>query len=101
MGRIFDGLNLMSYFDENDPLERALAIQDSINPFRKICAWKKAVVFLGSLLASLLHADWVPKGSGDFLKKQLEHTMTKPVLPDPNDPANMNHGGNDAPRRLP
>ncbi|GJR82727.1 putative reverse transcriptase domain-containing protein [Tanacetum coccineum] len=36
MGRPFYGPNLISYFDHNDPMERALAIQDSINPFRKI-----------------------------------------------------------------
>ncbi|GJS19189.1 hypothetical protein Tco_0447821 [Tanacetum coccineum] len=109
MGRPFYGPNLMSYFDRNDPMERALAIQDSINPFQKICVWKKAVAFLGSLPTPLLHADWVPKGFGDFVKEigdgkrhkkirvtdpygntfeQLEHTMTKLVLPDPNDPDN-------------
>ncbi|GKD03135.1 reverse transcriptase domain-containing protein [Tanacetum coccineum] len=33
MGRPLYGPNLISYFDRNDPMERALAIQDSINPF--------------------------------------------------------------------
>ncbi|GJY79905.1 hypothetical protein Tco_0492656 [Tanacetum coccineum] len=50
-------------------MEGALAIQDSINPFQKICVWKKAVAFLVSLPAPLLHAEWVPKGSGDFVKE--------------------------------
>ncbi|GJX46216.1 hypothetical protein Tco_0271406 [Tanacetum coccineum] len=59
--------NLISYFDRNNPMECALAIQDSINPIRKICVWKKAVAFLGSLPAPLLHTDWIPKGSGDFV----------------------------------
>ncbi|GJY37326.1 hypothetical protein Tco_0422704 [Tanacetum coccineum] len=48
IGRPFYVPNLISYFDHNDPMERALAIQDSINPFRKIYVWKKAVAFLGS-----------------------------------------------------
>ncbi|GJZ59022.1 hypothetical protein Tco_0614838 [Tanacetum coccineum] len=68
-GRPFYGSNLMSYFDRNDPMERALAIQDSINPFWKKKLWKKAVAFLGSLSAPLLHTEWVPKGSRDFVKE--------------------------------
>ncbi|GJV57505.1 hypothetical protein Tco_1458510 [Tanacetum coccineum] len=69
IGRAFYGSNLISYFNHNDPMERALAIQDSINPFRKICVWKKAVAFLGSLPAPLLHTDWIPKGSENFVKE--------------------------------
>ncbi|GKB23232.1 hypothetical protein Tco_0862633 [Tanacetum coccineum] len=69
MGRPFYGPNLMSYFDHNDPMERALAIEDSINPYRKTCVWKKAVAFLGSLPAPLLHAEWVPKRPEDFVKE--------------------------------
>ncbi|GKE31878.1 hypothetical protein Tco_1451200 [Tanacetum coccineum] len=49
MGRPFYGMNLISYFDRNDPMERALAIHDLINPFQKMCVWKKVVAFLGSL----------------------------------------------------
>ncbi|GKA74515.1 hypothetical protein Tco_0780817 [Tanacetum coccineum] len=67
MGRPFYGPNLMSYFNHNDPMERALAIQDSINPFWKKKLWKKAVAFVGSLSAPLLHTEWVPKGSRDFV----------------------------------
>ncbi|GKA72884.1 hypothetical protein Tco_0779100 [Tanacetum coccineum] len=37
IGRPFYSPKLISYFDRNDPMERAFAIQDSINPFRKIC----------------------------------------------------------------
>ncbi|GJS06612.1 hypothetical protein Tco_0363408 [Tanacetum coccineum] len=33
IGGPFYDPNLISYFDRNDPMERALAIQDSINPF--------------------------------------------------------------------
>ncbi|GJS12863.1 hypothetical protein Tco_0407335 [Tanacetum coccineum] len=33
----------------NDAGERSLAIQTVTNPFQKICVWKKAVSFLGSL----------------------------------------------------
>ncbi|GKE20811.1 agenet domain-containing protein [Tanacetum coccineum] len=69
MGRPFYGPNLINYFDRNDHMERALAIQDSINPFRKKFVWKKAVAFLGSLPIPLLHTDLIPKGSGDFIKE--------------------------------
>ncbi|GJZ82007.1 agenet domain-containing protein [Tanacetum coccineum] len=72
MVRTFYGPNLISYFDRNDPMECALAIQDSINPFRKIYAWKKAVAFLGSLPAPLLHADRIPKGFRDFVKEVVD-----------------------------
>ncbi|GKD23830.1 DNA-directed DNA polymerase [Tanacetum coccineum] len=64
-GRPFYGPNLISYFDHNDPMEHALAIHDSINPFRKIWVWKKAVSFVSSLPAPLLYTDW----PGILLKK--------------------------------
>ncbi|GJR51195.1 hypothetical protein Tco_1401716 [Tanacetum coccineum] len=41
------------YLDCNDLMDRALALQEVINPFRKVCVWKKAVSFLGSLLVPL------------------------------------------------
>nr|GEW34258.1 hypothetical protein [Tanacetum cinerariifolium] len=37
------------YLNCNDLIDRALALQEVINPFRKNCVWKKAVDFLGSL----------------------------------------------------
>ncbi|GKC30081.1 agenet domain-containing protein [Tanacetum coccineum] len=67
IGRPFYGPNLISYFDHNDPMERALAIPDSINPFEKIYVWKKSSSVSGSVYVLLLHTDWIPKGSGDFV----------------------------------
>ncbi|GKB10854.1 hypothetical protein Tco_0844777 [Tanacetum coccineum] len=37
------------YLNSNNPMDRALALQEVINPFRKIYVWKKAIGFLGSL----------------------------------------------------
>ncbi|GJV38255.1 hypothetical protein Tco_1410732 [Tanacetum coccineum] len=54
MGRPFYGPNLMSYFDRNDPMEHALAIQDSSTLFEKIVHGRK---------------QWVPKGPSDFVKE--------------------------------
>ncbi|GJX36498.1 hypothetical protein Tco_0248055 [Tanacetum coccineum] len=54
MGRPFYGPNLMSYFDRNDPMEHALAIQDSSTLFEKIMHGRK---------------QWVPKGPSDFVKE--------------------------------
>ncbi|GKC25580.1 hypothetical protein Tco_1027730 [Tanacetum coccineum] len=69
IGRQFYGPNLISYFDHNDPMERALAIPDSINPFEKIYVWKKSSSVSGSVYVLLLHTDWIPKGSEDFVKE--------------------------------
>ncbi|GJY36728.1 hypothetical protein Tco_0422106 [Tanacetum coccineum] len=47
--------------DSNDPIDLALARQDALNLFRKICTWKKMVAFLGSLPVQLQHNEWMPK----------------------------------------
>ncbi|GJT32636.1 hypothetical protein Tco_0923055 [Tanacetum coccineum] len=42
-----------------DPLNRSLALQEVLNPFRKICVWKKVVSFLGYV--ALQHVEmWKP-----------------------------------------
>ncbi|GJX02868.1 hypothetical protein Tco_0188784 [Tanacetum coccineum] len=53
----------------NDPLDRSLALQEVLNPFRKICVWKKVVSFLGSLPVALQHVEWKPDHTGCFNKK--------------------------------
>ncbi|GJS89080.1 agenet domain-containing protein [Tanacetum coccineum] len=58
------------YLNCNDPMDRALALQEVINPFRKICVWKKAVGFLGSLPVPLQHMEWKPDYKGNFCKKE-------------------------------
>nr|GEZ28614.1 hypothetical protein [Tanacetum cinerariifolium]GEZ71536.1 hypothetical protein [Tanacetum cinerariifolium] len=45
------------YLNCHDPLDRSIALQEVLNPFKKICVWKKAVVFLGSLPVALQHED--------------------------------------------
>ncbi|GJX74977.1 hypothetical protein Tco_0313572 [Tanacetum coccineum] len=57
--------------DEEDALlDRFLALQEVMNPFRKICVWKKVVSFLGSLPVALQHVEWKPDYTGCFNKKE-------------------------------
>ncbi|GJR04848.1 retrotransposon ORF1 [Tanacetum coccineum] len=58
------------YLNCNDPLDRSLALQDVMNPFRKICVWKKVVSFLGSLSVALQHVEWKPDYTRCFNKKE-------------------------------
>ncbi|GJY86998.1 agenet domain-containing protein [Tanacetum coccineum] len=57
----FMGLTVQS---TKDPMDCALAEQDDLNPFNKICVWKKAVSFLGALPVPLTNTDWKPNHSG-------------------------------------
>ncbi|GJR49654.1 hypothetical protein Tco_1400175 [Tanacetum coccineum] len=41
-----------------------------LNPFQKVCVWKKVVKFLGSLPVPLQHVDWKPDYTGCFNKKE-------------------------------
>ncbi|GKB59394.1 ribonuclease H-like domain-containing protein, partial [Tanacetum coccineum] len=52
------------YLNLTDPMERSLQLQDVLNPFHKICVWKKAVCFLGSLPVPIQHVDWKPEYYG-------------------------------------
>nr|GEV70283.1 hypothetical protein [Tanacetum cinerariifolium] len=45
------------YLNCHDSLDRSIALQEVLNPFRKICVWKKAVSFLESLPVALQHED--------------------------------------------
>ncbi|GKD79395.1 hypothetical protein Tco_1342016, partial [Tanacetum coccineum] len=42
MGMPIYGPNHAKYLSCDDPMDRALALQESLNPFKKICVWKKA-----------------------------------------------------------
>ncbi|GKE23450.1 hypothetical protein Tco_1434962, partial [Tanacetum coccineum] len=57
------------YLNYDNPMDRALTLQEAINPFRKICVWKKMVDFLGSLLLPLQHMEWIPNYSVRLYKK--------------------------------
>ncbi|GJV34600.1 hypothetical protein Tco_1395000 [Tanacetum coccineum] len=58
------------YLNCSDSLDRSLALQEVMNPFRKICVWKKVVSFLGSLLVALQHVEWKPDYIRCFNKKE-------------------------------
>ncbi|GKA69253.1 hypothetical protein Tco_0775317 [Tanacetum coccineum] len=69
MGNSFYRPNHAKYLSCDDPMDRALALQESLNPFKKICVWKKAIDFLGSLPVPLQHVQWIPNQSGNFAKQ--------------------------------
>ncbi|GKA30762.1 hypothetical protein Tco_0717067 [Tanacetum coccineum] len=58
------------YLNYHDPLDRSIALPEVLNPFRKICVWKKVVSFLGSLPVVLQHVDWKPDYTGNYCKKE-------------------------------
>ena len=41
------------YYDYEDPMEKALAEQEYLNPFCNVCVWKKVTALLGSLPLSI------------------------------------------------
>ncbi|GJT40302.1 hypothetical protein Tco_0940167 [Tanacetum coccineum] len=61
---------LARYLNCSDQLDRSLALQEVMNPFRKICVWKKVVSFLGSLPVALQYVEWKPNYIGCFNKKE-------------------------------
>ncbi|GJZ35078.1 hypothetical protein Tco_0580895 [Tanacetum coccineum] len=58
------------YLNCNDLMDRALALQEVLNPFRKIYVWKKAIGFLGCLPVPLQHMEWKPDYEGNLCKKE-------------------------------
>ncbi|GKE59924.1 DNA-directed DNA polymerase [Tanacetum coccineum] len=68
-GKPLYGPKFAKYLNCDDPMDRALALQEAINPFRKICVWKKMVAFLGSLPVPLQHMELIPNYSDNFIKK--------------------------------
>ncbi|GJR49908.1 hypothetical protein Tco_1400429 [Tanacetum coccineum] len=58
------------YLNCRDLLDRSIALQEVLNPFRKICVWKKFVSFLGSLPVALQHEDWKPEYTRNHSKKE-------------------------------
>ncbi|GJV27261.1 hypothetical protein Tco_1383709 [Tanacetum coccineum] len=72
MGKPFYGPKHDQYLSCDDPIDPVLALREVLNPFKKICMWKKAIVFLGSLPVPLQHAEWIPNHSGNFAKKVIE-----------------------------
>ncbi|GJY27342.1 hypothetical protein Tco_0402068 [Tanacetum coccineum] len=60
----------VAYLNYNDPAYLSLALQAVINPFNKICVWKKANSFLGSLHVPLQHVDWKPNYKGCYTNEK-------------------------------
>ncbi|GJV05908.1 ribonuclease H-like domain-containing protein [Tanacetum coccineum] len=73
--------------------ERSLALQAVINPFWKISVWKKAVSFLGSLLAPLQHVNWKPDYKGCYTNEEEAkgQSRTEIRLPNKGDAPDLNH----------
>ncbi|GJR40220.1 putative reverse transcriptase domain-containing protein [Tanacetum coccineum] len=65
----FYGPNRPKYLNCEDSMNRALALQDYLNQFRKICVWKKAISFLGALPIPLKNTEWAPNYSGSNTKE--------------------------------
>ncbi|GJX07976.1 hypothetical protein Tco_0195908 [Tanacetum coccineum] len=68
-GKPFYGPNRAKYLSCDDSMDRALALQEALNPFKKICVWKKMIAFLGSLPVPLKNSEWIPNYSDNFSKK--------------------------------
>ncbi|GJU29774.1 hypothetical protein Tco_1173363 [Tanacetum coccineum] len=68
-GKPIYGSTPANHLNCDDPLDRALALQEALNPFKKVGIWKKMVAFLGSLPIPLQHMEWIPSYSDNFSKK--------------------------------
>ncbi|GKA74276.1 hypothetical protein Tco_0780578 [Tanacetum coccineum] len=75
MGKPIYGPNHAKYLSFDDPMDRALALQEALNPLKNIYVWKKVVALLGSLLVPLQNAKWIPNCSGNFAKENGDGQM--------------------------
>ena len=71
--------------ETNCKTENDKQLQQIINPFKKVCVWKKAVSFLGSLPVELEDLEWKPQLEGCYSneeqaigKWQAQITLTDP-----------------------
>ncbi|GJR00788.1 hypothetical protein Tco_0523772 [Tanacetum coccineum] len=74
MGTPIHNSKPIGYQNDTNPAENMTlsTLESVINPFRKISVWKKAVSFLGSLLARLRNVEWKPKYRGCYYNPELE-----------------------------
>ncbi|GJR54910.1 hypothetical protein Tco_1405431 [Tanacetum coccineum] len=68
------------YLNCNDPMDRALALQEVINPFRKNFVWKKAVGFLGSLPSIGTHDDEAGSSSSRPKRARITENMEEALM---------------------
>ncbi|GJV69383.1 hypothetical protein Tco_1484892 [Tanacetum coccineum] len=72
IGKPIYGQNRVKYLSCDDPIDRALALQEALNPLKMICIWKKVVAFLGALLVPLQNVEWIPNRSGNVSKENKD-----------------------------
>ncbi|GKE10834.1 hypothetical protein Tco_1414385 [Tanacetum coccineum] len=80
-GKPFYGPSFEKYLNCDDPMDYALALQETLNPFPKICVWKKIVAFLGSLPVALQRNEWIPSDADNFIKKRNVRKNKKECTP--------------------
>ncbi|GJY18344.1 putative ribonuclease H-like domain-containing protein [Tanacetum coccineum] len=72
------------FLDIEDDMERALALEAYLNPFKNIIVFKKLIDFLGSRLVQLKNTDWGNEGHGTYKKVEGDgtwHTKFKVITP--------------------
>lgn len=80
-GRPNYGPSTPSFFDMEDEMERALAMEAFFNPFKNIFVFNKLTDFLGSLPVQLKNLEWGPMDLATTRrKKEMENDMSNLIL---------------------
>ena len=69
-GRPMYGPKTPTFFDIEDEMERALAMEAFFNPFKNVFVFHKLTDFLGSLPVQLKNLEWGPEGPSQYKKDQ-------------------------------
>ena len=69
-GRPMYGPLTPSFFDIEDEMERALAMEAFFNPFKNIFVFNKLTDFLGALPVQLKNLEWGPEGPSHYKKEE-------------------------------
>nr|GEW92309.1 hypothetical protein [Tanacetum cinerariifolium] len=90
MGKPFYGPNHTNYLSCDDPIDRALAIQEAFNHFKKISRDGKwhTKIRVTDPYGNIFEQGCETRPTNRKMSGQLEHTMMMPVLPDPKEPVN-------------
>nr|GEY82670.1 hypothetical protein [Tanacetum cinerariifolium] len=67
-GKPFYRLTRAKYLSCDDPIDHTLSLQEALNPFKKVCVWKKIIAFLRSQPIPLKNSEWTPNYSDNFSK---------------------------------
>ncbi|GJQ98828.1 hypothetical protein Tco_0521813 [Tanacetum coccineum] len=68
------------YLNCNDLMDRALALQEVLNPFKKVYVWKKAIVFLGSLPSTGMHDDEADSFSSRLKRARITENVEEGLM---------------------